>query len=131
MTKLWYTENFENFHNEMKKFTQNMLINLKEATTKQTDFISANTGMKSKTFTEAQFYVGEVHLSVIVSLNRALDEYMRVLLKLNDNFQDTVDAGSQVKLETDKITSLSKDISTKVEDVYQAHSELQKKNRYM
>ncbi|EAD5298557.1 hypothetical protein ETF18_12375 [Listeria monocytogenes] len=127
MTKLWYTENFENFHNEMKKFTQNMLINLKEATTKQTDFISANTGMKSKTFTEAQFYVGEVHLSVIVSLNRALDEFMRVLLKLNDNFQDTVDAGSQVKLETDKITSLSKDISTKVEDVYQAHSELQKK----
>ncbi|MBF2555735.1 hypothetical protein IA816_08015 [Listeria marthii] len=127
MTKLWYTENFESFHNEMKKFTQNTLINLKEVATKQMAFISDGTGMESKTFKGAKIYVGEVHLSIMVSLNRALDEYMRVLLKLNDNFQDTVDAGSQVKLETDKITSLNKDISTKVEDFYQAHSELKKK----
>lgn len=35
-----------------------MLINLKEAATKQLDFISINIGMESKTFKETHFILG-------------------------------------------------------------------------
>ncbi|EHF3592976.1 T7SS effector LXG polymorphic toxin [Listeria innocua] len=127
MTKLWHTEKFGSFHEVVKKFTAGTFEDLNKISKKQEEFLTTDKGMSSKTFIGAQNYVGEVHLSIIYYLNRALDEYSRVVTELEQTFQDTVDDAGNVKIETEILDQLNKNTDMKVEDVYQAHAELQKR----
>lgn len=126
MTKIWDTTKYDNFHSGIKKYTKNTLKDLKKVSKKQQEFSTNNKGTKSKTFDGAKAYMGEVHPSIVASINRALDEYMRVVDKLESDFEDSVDSAGNVKIDTDMINQLNKDTDRKVEDVYQAHAELQK-----
>ncbi|MBF2510284.1 T7SS effector LXG polymorphic toxin [Listeria seeligeri] len=126
MTKIWDTTKYDNFHSGIKKYTKNTIKDLKKVSKKQQEFSTNNKGTKSKTFDGAKAYMGEVHPSIVTSINRALDEYMRVVDKLESDFEDSVDSAGNVKIDTDMINQLNKDTDRKVEDVYQAHAELQK-----
>ncbi|MBC1747542.1 T7SS effector LXG polymorphic toxin, partial [Listeria seeligeri] len=126
MTKIWDTTKYDNFHSGIKKYTKNTIKDLKKVSKKQQEFSTNNKGTKSKTFDGAKAYMGEVHPSIVNSINRALDEYMRVVDKLESDFEDSVDSAGNVKIDTDMINQLNKDTDRKVEDVYQAHAELQK-----
>ncbi|MBF2588867.1 hypothetical protein IA933_08165 [Listeria marthii] len=126
MTKEWDTHEFDNFHNTMKKYTKNTLSDLKTISKKQQAFGATKEGAKSETFEGARHYMNEVHSSIVISLNRALDEHARVLGKLENDFEDTVDSASKVKINTEDLERLNKDTDRKVEDIYQAHAGLQK-----
>ncbi|MBC1507303.1 hypothetical protein HCJ58_10065 [Listeria sp. FSL L7-1509] len=127
MTKVWDTTQFDSFQNEIKKYSKNTINKLETVSKQQQAFSGTNKGMKSKTFDGAKAYMGEVHPSIIGSINRALDEYVRVVGKLGSDFEDNVDAAGDVKIDTDQITQLNTTTDRKVEDVYQAHAELQKR----
>ncbi|MBC1686376.1 hypothetical protein HB961_11255 [Listeria welshimeri] len=126
MTKEWDTKIFDNFHSTMKKYTKNTLTNLNTISKKQQTFGATKKGMESRTFEGARAYVNEVHPSIINSITRALDEYIRVVGKLGDDFEGMVDSAGVVIINTDMINQLNKETDRKVEDIYQAHAELQK-----
>ncbi|ECB9773093.1 hypothetical protein FL858_04665 [Listeria monocytogenes] len=127
MTKLWHTEKFESFHSGVKNFTKNILIDLKDVSEKQKNFVSSKRGMESETFKSAQSYVREVHLNIVDSLKRAIDEYNRVVDKLERSFASMVDAAGHVKISTEMLAKLNRETDLKVEDIYQAHKELKKR----
>ncbi|ARM71711.1 hypothetical protein LMxysn_0076 [Listeria monocytogenes] len=126
MSNVWDTTKFDNFHTTLKKYTQNTLTDLQTVSKKQQAFSAHEKGMKSQTFDGARAYMREVHPSIVMSLTRALDEHARVLAKLSNDFEDTVDAAGNVKLDTDMLDQVSQATNRKVEDVYQAHADLQK-----